>query len=58
MINLHKVWERAWIELAIPGSAIRLATDCATGPDMFLVYFVLVGSIIEHKGFQVLAICK
>ena len=37
MINLH-VWDRAGIELATPGSAVRLAsvarhvTDCATQP--------------------------
>ena len=29
MINLHEVWERAGIELAIPVSAVRHVTDCA-----------------------------
>ena len=28
MINLHE----SMIELATPGSAVRLATDCPTGP--------------------------
>ena len=38
MINLHKVWDQAGIELATPGSAVRPAsvtrhvTDCATRP--------------------------
>ena len=27
-----KVWDRAGITLLIPGSAVRLDTDCATGP--------------------------
>ena len=27
-----KVWDQAGIELATPGSAVGLATDCATGP--------------------------
>ena len=27
-----KVWDRTGIELATPGSAVRLASDCATGP--------------------------
>ena len=31
MINLHESMGRAGIELAIPGSAIAFATDCATG---------------------------
>ena len=26
-----KVWDRAVIKLATPGSAVGLATDCATG---------------------------
>ena len=28
-----KVWDQAGIEIATPGSAVGLATDCATGPD-------------------------
>ena len=32
-----KVWGRAGIELATPGSAVRLATDCATGPGIWLI---------------------
>ena len=38
MINLHEVWDRAGIELATPGIAVRHAsvarhvTDCATRP--------------------------
>ena len=39
-----KVWDRAWIELATPGSAVRLAsvarhaTDCATQPGQLVLY--------------------
>ena len=33
-----KVWDRAGIQLATPGSAARLVTDCATQPgDLSLV---------------------
>ena len=32
MINHHKVWDQARMKLASPGSAVRLATDCVTGP--------------------------
>ena len=40
-----KVWDRTWIELATPGSAVRHAsvarhvTDCATRPGFFVVVF-------------------
>ena len=27
-----KVWDRAGMEIATPGSAVGLATNCATGP--------------------------
>ena len=32
-----KVWGQARIELKTPGSAIRHATDCATGPGIMLL---------------------
>ena len=31
-----KVWDRAGIELATPGTAVRHATNCATGPGSVL----------------------
>ena len=45
MINIQKVWDRAGIELATPGSAVRLAsvarhiTDCAMWPVFLFVLF-------------------
>ena len=30
MIKITKVWDRAEIELATPGSRVRHVTDCAT----------------------------
>ena len=32
-----KVWDRAGIEVTTPGSAIRLTTDCVTGPGTLCV---------------------
>ena len=43
MINLQDIWDRARIELATPGSAVRLAsvvkhvTDCATRPGIEMI---------------------
>ena len=43
-----KVWDRAGIELATPGSAVRFAsvarhiTDCATRPDEYFLCLVYV----------------
>ena len=33
MINLHKVWDRARIELSTPGSAVTLASDARHDAD-------------------------
>ena len=32
-----KVWGQAGIKLATPGSAVELATDCATGPVLYTI---------------------
>ena len=32
MINHQKVWDWIGIEIATPGSAVGLATDCPMGP--------------------------
>ena len=32
LINLHKSTGTGRVELAIPGSSVRIATYCATGP--------------------------
>ena len=53
-----KVWDRAGIELATPGSAVRLAsvarhvTDCATRPGVcqLLILFVSLQKILYFLG--------
>ena len=58
-----KVWDRAGIKLATPGSAVRVAsvarhvTDSAMGPGNILFYFILSSEINAYqKQIKVLSI--
>ena len=44
-----KVLDLAEIKLTTPGSAIRLATNCATGPSVFTErnYYLVLASVIQ-----------
>ena len=56
MINLYKSLGSGWIELTAPGSAIRLATDCATGPSTKIVmhWLIFISNTVQSRKFVVL----
>ena len=41
-----KLWNQADMELVIPGSAVTLSTDCATGPG---IKFLALNQVNMHK---------
>ena len=47
-----KVWDRARIKLETPGPAISLATDCATGPSVYVCNYVIMpmNALINNVG--------
>ena len=47
-----KVWGPAVIELTTPGSAVRIATNCAKGPGPRFLYACVISLLFSHPSVK------
>ena len=49
---ISKVWGPAVIELTTPGSAVRIATNCAKGPGPRFLYACVISLLFSHPSVK------